>query len=208
MIVKPISDINFFIKQFGYIDVPTGYVVRWHNKQNEDTFCSPHTFIGNFSNCKVHSTPPFLITEEKQMITDHVWPLLWKVKHKPKKSHSVWNQWEDNLKIDLPTTTKNFTENNTYVWMPIDEESCNNPWHVWIDVIAKMRLVRSLKDKNFVDYVYVFPSMGKYLENVLKDKKRTRAGLRLVLLVGWGKPLIYETSDLELVRAGVLEVIK
>lgn len=46
------------------------------------------------------------------------------------------------------------------------------------------------------------------VEKVLKDKKRTRAGLRLVLLDGWGKPFIYETSDLELIRAGVLEVIK
>ena len=46
------------------------------------------------------------------------------------------------------------------------------------------------------------------LDKVLKDKKRTRTGLRLVLLDGWGKPFIYETSDLELIKAGVLEVIK
>jgi hypothetical protein len=169
MIVKPISDIKFFIEKFGQADARSGYVVRWHEKQKQDTFFSPHTFIGNFNNCTVHSTPPLLITEEKQMITDHVWPLLWKVKHKPQKTHSLWQSWGDNIDINLPAVSKHFTETETYVWMPIDEESCNNPWHVWIDVIAKWRLLWLQKKKPFTDYVYIFPCMGKYLERVLKE---------------------------------------
>lgn len=169
MIVKPISNIKFFIEKFGQADARDGYVVRWHEKQKEDTFFSPHTFIGNFNNCTVHSTPPLLITEEKQMITDHVWPLLWKVKHKPQKTHSLWKSWGDTIDIDLPAVSKHFSETKTYVWMPIDEESCNNPWHVWIDVIAKWRLIWLRKDKSFTDYIYVFPCMGKYLERVLKE---------------------------------------
>lgn len=46
------------------------------------------------------------------------------------------------------------------------------------------------------------------IKNVFKDKKRTQTGVRLVLLSGWGNPFIYETSDTELIREGVLEVIK
>jgi hypothetical protein len=169
MIVKPISDIKFFIEKFGQADARSGYVVRWHEKQKQDTFFSPHTFIGNFKDCTVHSTPPVLITDKKQMITDHVWPLLWKTKHKPQKTHSLWQSWGDSIDINLPAVSKHFTETETYVWMPIDEESCNNPWHVWIDVIAKWRLMWLQKKKPFTDYIYVFPCMGKYLERVLKE---------------------------------------
>lgn len=40
-----------------------------------------------------------------------------------------------------------------------------------------------------------------------KDKKRTKSGLRLILLNGIGKPFIYKTSDRELIAKGVMEVI-
>lgn len=46
------------------------------------------------------------------------------------------------------------------------------------------------------------------IESVFKDKKRTSGGLRLILLDGLGNPFIHHTSDKELIRAGVLEVIK
>jgi len=169
MIVKPISDINFFLEKFGHTDPRSGYVVRWHEKQQQDTFFSPYTFVGNFYNCTVHSTPPLLITEEKQMVTDHVWPLLWQVKHKPQKTHSLWREWGNNINLNIPTVSKNFNDENTYIWMPIDEQSCNNPWHVWIDIISKLRLISLKREKHILDYVYIFPCIGEYLTNVLKE---------------------------------------
>lgn len=46
------------------------------------------------------------------------------------------------------------------------------------------------------------------VERSFKDKKRTREGLRLVLIRGWGHPELYVTSDSNLIRIGVEEVIK
>lgn len=46
------------------------------------------------------------------------------------------------------------------------------------------------------------------IERTFKDKKRTQNGLRLVLIRGWGLPELKVTSDSELIRAGVEEVIK
>lgn len=45
-------------------------------------------------------------------------------------------------------------------------------------------------------------------ERTFKDKKRTRSGLRLVVVDGWGRPKLHVTSDLELIRVGVEEVIQ
>lgn len=44
--------------------------------------------------------------------------------------------------------------------------------------------------------------------SVYKDKKRTNSGLRLVVLDGWGTPLLHHTSDERLIRIGVEEVVK
>lgn len=44
-------------------------------------------------------------------------------------------------------------------------------------------------------------------ERVFTDKKRTKRGLRLVVLRGWGSPEIFTTSDSDLIRDGVEEVI-
>lgn len=45
-------------------------------------------------------------------------------------------------------------------------------------------------------------------ERAFKDKKRNQNGLRLVVIRGWGQPELYQTSDSELIRAGVEEVIR
>lgn len=169
MIVRPVSDINYFTNRFGIIDRPLVLKTTWHPEQSQTKFQTATTFVANFKNCLVHSTPPLLITEDNLMITDHVWPLLWKVKNKPQKTHSLWNKWGDRLDLNLPDATKNFNEEESYVWMPIDIESCNNPWHVWIDVISKLRLVGDKKKKHIMDYVYVFPCMATYLEKVIKE---------------------------------------
>jgi 3-dehydroquinate synthase len=41
-----------------------------------------------------------------------------------------------------------------------------------------------------------------------KDKKRTKNNLRLVVLDGWGNPKLHVTSDRDLIREGIFEVIK
>jgi 3-dehydroquinate synthase len=46
------------------------------------------------------------------------------------------------------------------------------------------------------------------VERAFKDKKRTQDGLRLVVIRGWGHPELHFTSDPNLIRIGVEEVIK
>lgn len=169
MIVKPISNIKYFLDTFGHIDTPLSITTRWHPKQTKNEFQTATTFVAEFQDCVVHSTPPLLITKDNLMITDHVWPLLWQTKNKPQKTHNLWKKWGDKIDINLPATSKQFGAENTYVWMPIDAESCNNPWHVWIDIIAKLRLVQELKDKHMFDYIYIFPCMSTYLQKVLDE---------------------------------------
>jgi hypothetical protein len=169
MIVRPVSDISYFTSEFGFIDPPISFSYTWHPKQKQTQFSTAITFVGQFYDCTVHSTPPLLITNDKLMVTDHVWPLLYQTKYKPKKTHKLWSTWSDKIDINLPAVHKNYNAQNTYVWMPIDPQSCNNPWHVWIDVISKLRLVAEIKQKHMFDYVYVFPCMSIYLKKVLKE---------------------------------------
>lgn len=169
MIVKPIPDIGYFLEKFDLIDRALVTRVNWHPDQGEDHFETARTFVARFEDATVHSTPPLLITKDNLMVTDHVWPLLHKVKHKPWKSHNLWQEWGEKVDIDLPQVERHFNEMNTYVWMPIDEQSCNNPWHVWIDVISKLRLISQQRVRHMFDYVYIFPCMSTYLEKVLKE---------------------------------------
>jgi hypothetical protein len=169
MIVKNITSIKYFIEKFGTIDKPIDTKTVWHPTQKQIEFQTPETFVARFYDAVTHSSPPLLVTKDNHMITDHVWPLLWKTKHKPQKSHNLWSQWADTVDISLPDVEKNFNEENNYVWMPIDQESCNNPWHVWIDVISKLRLISELKQKHMFNYVYVFPCMAPYLKKVITE---------------------------------------
>ena len=169
MIVKPISDITYFTEEFGHIDGPLSLKINWHSKQSTDQFNTATTFVAQYYDCVVHSTPPLLVTKDNLLITDHVWPLLYQTKFKPQKTHKLWTQWSEKIDIDLPEPIKNYGAEHTYVWMPIDKESCNNPWHVWIDVISKLRLIAELKTKHMLDYIYVFPCMSTYLQKVLTE---------------------------------------
>ena len=36
------------------------------------------------------------------MVSDHVWPLLWQAKNKPKKTHKLWDNWGKKIDINLP----------------------------------------------------------------------------------------------------------
>ena len=169
MIVKPISNTAYFTDEFGFIDPPLSFKTNWHKKQKQNEFQTAVTFVAQYNDCIVHSTPPVLITKNNHMITDHVWPLLWQTKMKPQKTHSLWKKWSDQIDLNLPAVDKSYNELDTYVWLPVDEESCNNPWHVWIDIIAKLRLVAEMKKRHMFDYVYIFPCMSTYLQKVLQE---------------------------------------
>ena len=168
MIVKNITSINYFTERFEYLDPPFSYRVVYHPDAPQNEFVSNHTFVGSFKNCLVHSLP-ILITEDNHLITNHVWPLLDKIKNKPQKIHGLWNQWGDNIEIDLPPITKSFSEESTYVWLPIDEYSAENPWHIWIDVITKFRLLLHKRQQPLKKYVFVLSNPSNYFDRVIKE---------------------------------------
>ena len=108
----------------------------------------------------VHSLP-LLVTKDRHLITEHVWPLLHKYKNKPQKTHGLWDSWGEEININLPPITKQFDDSHKFVWLPIDKESANNPWHVWIDVISKFRLLERRGATHFTKYVYIMSNPSK-----------------------------------------------
>lgn len=168
MIYKNITNIKYFEEKFKKYDSPISYTVNYHNKAPQTEFVSNPTYVGKFNDCMVHSLP-FLITNENHLITNHVWPLLHKVRNKPQKSHTLWTKWGDNVDIDLPPISKVFNEKQTYVWLPIDEQSAGNPWHIWIDIISKFRLVTGNYKKPLKDFVFILSNKSNYFDNVMKE---------------------------------------
>lgn len=170
MIVKPITDIKYFTDKFGKTDPEYEYRCDYHPEAPQKDFKTHPTFIADLYNCKVHPLP-FLITEDQNMVADFVWPLLWKYKHKPDKSHGLWSKWGDKIDLKMPTVTRRFSEHNKYVWLPIDQPSANNAWHVWIDMISKFRLI-SMSDvghRSPENYVYVVPNHSEYFQSVVNQ---------------------------------------
>jgi capsular polysaccharide biosynthesis protein len=55
------------------------------------------------------------------------------------------------------------------VWLPIDEESVNNPWHIWIDVISKFRLLEKRWSTDFTKYCYVLANESRYFAKVIEE---------------------------------------
>jgi hypothetical protein len=165
--VKNIDSIQYFLNRFPTIDSGYDYTVNYHSAA-ESKFTSLPTFVAEFFDCRIHACP-LLITNEDHMITDHVWNLTHQRKHKPQKTHGLWREWSDTLDIDLPSISRRFNETYTYVWLPIDEESANNPWHVWIDVISKFRLVQRRWSMDFTKYVFVLSNPSKYFDKVAKE---------------------------------------
>ena len=168
MIVKNITSIKYFTERFDSIDPPSTYRVDYHAEAPQKEFESNPTFVGSFKNCMVHSLP-FLITEDNHLITNHVWPLLDKVRNKPHKTHGLWKSWGDTVDITLPLASKSFSEESTYVWLPIDEQSAENPWHIWIDVISKFRLVLKEYNKPLKNFVFILSNKSNYFDRVLEE---------------------------------------
>jgi len=165
--VKHIDSIQYFLNRFPTIDSGFHYTVDYHKKVQKN-FTSLPTFVAEFFDCRVHSCP-LLITNDNHMITDHVWGLTHKRKHKPQKTHGLWKEWRDTINIELPVVSKSFNETYKYVWIPIDEESANNPWHVWIDIVSKFRLIEKRWFSNFSKYVFVFSNPSKYFDKIAKQ---------------------------------------
>jgi hypothetical protein len=165
--VKNIDSIKYFLDRFSMIDSGYDYTVNYH-KDVEPNFKSLPTFMAEFFDCKTHSCP-LLITNEDHLITNHVWNLTHKSRNKPNKTHGLWKKWGEHIEIDLPPVTRQFNETYTYVWLPIDDDSAENPWHIWIDVISKFRLIEKRWSTNFAKYVFVLSNPSKYFDKVAKE---------------------------------------
>jgi len=167
--VKNITSIKYFLDRFETIDHEYAYDVKYHKQAPKTHFHSLPTFVAEFNNCSVH-TLPLLVTEEGHLITEHVWPLVHKYKHKPQKIHNLWDQWtEPTINIKLPPITKQLNGRDMFVWLPIDEESINNPWHIWIDMISKFRLLEKRGSTPFSRFIYVLPNSSPYFDKVAKE---------------------------------------
>jgi len=165
--VKNITDIRYFLDKFEMIDQGYNYQVNY-NPRAESRFKSLPTFVAEFDNCLVNSCP-VLVTEDRHLITNHVWKLVESSRNKPHKSHKLWTEWGDDVDIKLPPVTKQFDKRNKFVWLPIDNGSAENPWHVWIDVISKFRLIEKRWSTNFTKYIFILSNPSAYFDKVAKE---------------------------------------
>jgi len=170
-LTKIIESRNWFLSRGDKIDEAESYKVHYHEAQPKFNFECPATFMTEFYNVKAHSMP-FLLTEENEIISDHVWPVLSKLKAKPHK-HGLWTKpWNQKnntwLDVKVPKVSKNFNEENRYVWLPIDEDSAGNPWHIWIDMVSKFRLIEKRYAVDWRNKIAILPNRSAYFDKVAK----------------------------------------
>ena len=165
--MKNIESIKYFLDRWEMVDNGFDYSVPYH-ESIDPHFTSLPTFVAEFHNCKVHSAP-VLTTMSGKLITNYVWGLTHKSKYKPQKSHKLWQEWGEDVEVDMSPVDQEFGERYTYVWLPIDKESANNPWHIWIDVISKFRLMEKRWSTDFTRYCYILANESKYLNKVIKE---------------------------------------
>jgi hypothetical protein len=158
MQVKNIDSIQYFHDKFDVIDYPLTYL----------NFKTNATYLAEFNDCLVH-TWPFLITDMGGLISEHVWPLTWKQKNKLGPRQNIFPKWGEVIDLNIHEPVEHFTDTQKYVWLPIDVSSGNNPWHIWIDVIGKMRLLEKRLSKPFKDFVYIMPHRSEYMEKIIKE---------------------------------------
>jgi len=166
MSVKNITSLKYFLDRWEMIDPEYNYTVPYH-KSIDPHFTSLPTFVAEFYDCKVH-TCPLLLTRENKLITEHVWKLTHKSRHKPNKSHRLWTEWNDTVDLKLPPVKESFNEKHTYVWLPVDDYAKGNPWHIWIDVISKFRLIEKRWSTNFARFCFILANHSPYFEKVCK----------------------------------------
>ena len=166
MSVKNINSLKYFLDRWEMVDPEYNYTVPYH-ESIDPHFTSLPTFVAEFHECKVHSCP-LLLTRENKLITEYVWKLTHKSRHKPSKSHKLWTEWGDRVDLDLPAVSQSFNETHTYVWLPVDDDAKHNPWHVWIDIISKFRLMEKRWSTNFARFCYIVANQSPYFEKVCK----------------------------------------
>lgn len=111
------------------------------------------------------NNPPHLVTDDL-LLSTHIWNLVWKHKQKPR--HGFWKQWDDNrLEYTQPGTDNVLEE--TAIWLPIDEYSYNNPWHVWVDQLSKLVVLYNVYDEKFWQWPLLVPFKNKYFVDAVKS---------------------------------------
>ena len=165
--VQNIQNIKYFTQQWDIVDQTYQYTVEWPKHNITNTYSSLPTFVSDFSNCSVNSLP-VLVTEDRKLITNHVWPLISRYRDKPHKVHTVFKKWGESVEINMPPITQQFNGTWKYVWLPIDEYSSENPWHIWIDIVSKFRLIEKRWSTNFEKYVFILANKSKYFEKICK----------------------------------------
>jgi len=165
--VQNIQDIKYFTQQFDIIDPSYDYKIHWKKYKTMMQFTSLPTFVSDFSNCSVN-TLPVLVTEDRKLVTNHVWPLISRYRDKPHKVHDIFSEWGEKVDIHMPPITEQFHGNWKYVWLPIDEYSAENPWHIWIDVVSKFRLIEKRWSTNFEKYIFILSNKSSYFEKICK----------------------------------------
>jgi len=166
--VQNIKDIKYFTEQFEVIDQSYQFSINWDLYNIKYTYSSLPTFVSDFSNCSVNSLP-VLVTEDRKIITNHVWSLISKYRDKPHKVHDIFTQWGDKVDVTMPPITQQFNDTWKYVWLPIDEYSAENPWHIWIDIVSKFRLLEKRYCTKYEKYVFVLSNPSKYFDKVCKE---------------------------------------
>lgn len=166
-LVKNITSIRYFLDRFEMVDHSYDINMKYHAKA-PSKFTSNPTFVAEFNNCSVNSLP-VLVTENRHMITEHLWPMLDKFKKKPMKHHGMWRDWGEEIDINMPPITRQFNGTYKYVWLPIDKFSTGNPWHIWIDVISKLRLIEKRWSTNFAKYIYILANPSPYFDKIAKE---------------------------------------
>ena len=166
-LVKNITSIRYFLDKYDIIDNSYDINMKYHATM-PGKFTSNPTFVAEFKNCSVNSLP-ILITEDRHMITEHLWPMLDRYKNKPMKHHGMWSSWGEDVDIEMPPIARQFNGTYKYVWLPIDKHSTGNPWHIWIDVISKFRLIEKRWSTNFAKFVYILSNPSPYFDKVAKE---------------------------------------
>jgi len=110
-----------------------------------------------------------LITEDRKLITNHVWSLISKYRNKPHKVHKIFSEWGDKVDVEMPPIKRQFNTPWKYVWLPIDEYSAENPWHIWMDIVSKFRLIEKRWSTNFEKYIFILANPSKYFDAVCKE---------------------------------------
>ena len=165
--VQNIQDIKYFTSQWDIIDQSYDYSIQWDKFGIKNNYTSLPTFVADFSNCSVN-TLPVLVTEDRKLITNHAWPLISKYRDRPHKVHDMFKEWGNQVDIHMPPITQQFNGSWKYVWLPIDEYSSENPWHIWMDIISKFRLIEKRWSTNFEKYVFILANKSDYFDKVCK----------------------------------------